>query len=85
LTVKRPPEGEAEFEILGLPAGVTSSTPIVKLTEDLKQLDFPIQMGPDARVGQFKTLVIKATIKRPSGTIVQTQGTGELTLTPPAP
>jgi hypothetical protein len=85
LDVKRPPEGEAEFEIVGLPAGVTSPTPIVKLAGELKQLDFPIQMGPDARVGQFKTLVIKATIKRPSGVIVQTQGTGELTLTPPAP
>ncbi len=83
LTVKRPPEGEAEFEIVGLPAGVTSPAPIVKLTGDMKQLDFPIQMGPDARVGQFKTLVVKATIKRPSGVIVQTQGTGELTLTPP--
>ena len=84
LTVKRPPEGEAEFEIVGLPAGVTSSAPIVKLAEGLTQLDFPIQMGPDARAGQFKTLVVKATIKRPSGTIVQTQGTGEVTLTPPA-
>ena len=85
LTVKRPPEGEAEFEIVGLPAGVTSSAPIVKLAGDMKQVDFPIQMGTDARAGQFKTLVIKATIKRPSGSIVQTQGTGELTLTPPAP
>ncbi len=85
LTVKRPPEGEAEFEIVGLPAGVTSSAPIVKLAGEMKQLDFPIQMGPDARVGNFKTLVMKATIKRPSGLIVQTQGTGELTLTPPAP
>lgn len=85
LTVKRPPEGEAEFEIVGLPAGVSSSAPIVKLAGEMKQLDFPIQMGPDARVGNFKTLVMKATIKRPSGVIVQTQGTGELTLTPPAP
>ncbi len=85
LTVKRPLEGEAEFEIVGLPAGVTSSAPIVKLAGEMKQLDFPIQMGPDARVGNFKTLVMKATIKRPSGLIVQTQGTGELTLTPPAP
>ena len=85
LTLKRPPEGETEFEIVGLPAGVTSSAPIVKLNGEMKQLDFPIQMGKDARVGQFKTLVIKATIKRPSGVIVQTQGTGELTLTPPAP
>ncbi len=85
LTVKRPPEGETEFEIVGMPAGVTSPTPIVKLAGEMTQLDFPIQMGPDARVGQFKTLVIKATIKRPSGLIVQTQGTGELTLTPPAP
>jgi hypothetical protein len=85
LNVKRPPEGEAEFEIVGLPAGVTSPTPIIKLEGDMKQLAFPIQVAADARPGQFKTLVVKSTIKRPSGTIIQTQGTGEVQLTPPAP
>jgi hypothetical protein len=85
LNVKRPTEGETEFEIVGLPAGVTSPTPVMKLEPEMKQLAFPIQVAADARPGQFKTLVIKATIKRPSGTIVQTQGTGEVQLTPPAP
>ncbi len=85
LEVKRPPEGEVEFELVGLPAGVTSPTPILKWNQEMKQLVFPIQVGADARPGQFKTLVIKSTIKRPTGSIVQTQGTGELQLTPPPP
>jgi hypothetical protein len=44
----------------------------------MTQLAFPLEIANDARVGQFKTLVITATIERPEGTIVQTQGTGEI-------
>lgn len=85
LQVKAPPEGEAEFELVGLPAGVTSPNPIVKLQADQTQLSFPIQVAADARVGQHKTLVVKATITRPTGKIVQTQGTGELQIAAPLP
>ncbi|MCA9134258.1 MAG: PPC domain-containing protein, partial [Planctomycetales bacterium] len=83
--VKRPPEGEVTFELLGLPAGVTSAQSVVRLEEGMTQLSFPIDVAADARVGQFKVLVIKATITRPAGTIVQTQGTGELQLAAPLP
>ncbi len=85
LEVKRPPEGEVEFEIVGLPAGVTCEQPKMKLEEGIQQLAFPISVAPDARVGQFKTLYVKATITRPGGQIVQTTGTGELQLVPPPP
>lgn len=85
LKVNASPEGETEFEIVGLPAGVTSPAPVVKLAGEMQQLAFPIQVAADARAGQFKTLVVKAVTKRPSGQIVQTQGTGELQLTPPLP
>lgn len=83
LDVKQPPEGETRFELVGLPAGVTSPNPIVKLEGELSRLAFPIEVAADARVGQFKTLVVKATITRPDGTILQTQGTGELQLAAP--
>ncbi len=83
LTVKRPPEGEVDFELLGLPAGVSSPNPKVKLSGDMTQISFPVEVAADARVGQFKSLVIKATITRPSGEIVQTQGTGEIQLAAP--
>ncbi len=83
LTVKTPPAGEAEFELVGLPAGVTSPNPVVKWVEGMEQLSFPIQVAADARVGQFKMLVVKATITRPEGKIEQTQGTGELQIAAP--
>lgn len=85
LEVKQPPAGDVEFELVGLPAGVSSPAPVVKFTEGMSQLAFPIDVAADARVGQFKMLVIKATITRPEGVIVQSEGTGEIQLTAPAP
>jgi hypothetical protein len=83
LTVKSPPQGEVEFELVGLPAGVTSSQPKVRFVEGMEQLAFPIDVAEDARVGQFKMLVVHATITRPEGQIVQTQGTGEIQIVAP--
>ncbi len=80
---KQPPEGDVEFELVGLPAGVTANVPKIKLTSDLTQLSFPISVAADARIGSFKTLVIKATITRPTGEILQTQGTGEMQIVAP--
>ncbi len=83
LTVKAPPQGDVSFELVGLPAGVTSPNPIVKFAEGMEQLSFPIDVAADARVGQFKMLVIKATITRPEGVIEQLQGTGEIQIVAP--
>lgn len=85
LEVKSPPEGEVEFELVGLPAGVTCDAPKVKLNEGMEQLTFPVQVAADARVGSFKTLVMRATITRPTGEILQNQGTGEIQLVAPPP
>ena len=85
LTVKRPPEGEVEFELVGLPAGVTCDQPKMALTEGMEQLSFPVQVAADARVGQFKTIHIKATIRREQGSIQQTAGPGEMQLAPAPP
>jgi hypothetical protein len=83
LTIKRPPEGEAEIELLGLPAGVTAKEPVVKIEGEMTALTYPIEITDEAKAGQFKTLVCRATIKRPEGVIIQNQGTGELQLDPP--
>ncbi|QDV22842.1 PPC domain-containing protein [Aureliella helgolandensis] len=83
LEVKRPPEGEVEFELVGLPAGVTSTQPTVKYTDGMQQISFPLQVAADARVGQFKTLYVKSTITRSGGQIVQTEGLGEIQLIAP--
>ena len=85
LEVKRPPEGDVEFEVVGLPAGVTSPQPKLKLSEGMQQLAFPIEVAKDARVGQFKTIYVKAKITRPEGSILQTAGRGELQLAAPLP
>ncbi|MCA9191055.1 MAG: PPC domain-containing protein [Planctomycetales bacterium] len=85
LEAKRPAEGIAEFELVGLPAGVTSPQAKVTYQEGQSQLEFPIDVAPDARVGQFKMLVIKATITRDGGTIEQNQGTGEIQIAQPLP
>lgn len=85
LTIKRPPEGEAQIELVGLPAGVTAPQGPIKVTPEMTTLAFPIEVAAEAKPGQFKTLVCKATITRPEGTIVQNQGTGEMQLDAPAP
>ena len=82
---KRPPEGTVELELVGIPAGVTCSQPKIAWTEGTEQVSFPVSIAADGRVGQHKTLVVKATITRPAGLINQTQGTGELQIVPPPP
>ena len=84
LEVKRAPEGEVSFEIAGLPAGVTTATPKLELKDGLQQLSYPITVDPKARAGTFKTVVVKALIKRPNGEILQTQGSGQVQIVPPA-
>lgn len=85
LTIKRPVEGEAQIELVGLPAGVTAPQGPIKVAPDATTLSFPIEVAADAKPGQFKTLVCKATVTRPEGSIVQNQGTGEIQLDAPAP
>ena len=81
--IKRPPEGEVEFEVVGLPAGVKCEQSKIKLVEGQKQLAFPITVAKEARVGQFKTIYVKAVITRPGGKITQTAGRGEVQIVAP--
>ncbi|MCA9125583.1 MAG: pre-peptidase C-terminal domain-containing protein [Planctomycetales bacterium] len=83
LEVKAPPEGDVQFELVGLPAGVTCEHPTVKWTPELQQLSYPIAIAADARAGLFKTIYIKASITRPGGVIMQNAGQGQLQLSPP--
>jgi hypothetical protein len=82
---KRPADGSVELELVGIPAGVTAPQPKIAWTDGTEQVNFPVTVAADGRVGQHKTLVIKATITRPNGQIFQTQGTGELQIVPPPP
>ncbi len=85
LKIKQPVEGDAHIELVGLPAGVSVPSGPIKVTPDMTALSFPIEVSSDAKAGQFKTLVCKATITRADGSIVQNQGTGEMQLDAPPP
>lgn len=85
LEVKRPAEGEVEIELLGLPAGATSSAPKTKVAADATAVSFPVSVAKEARAGKFASLVCQATITRPNGVIIQTQGTGEFQIDVPLP
>jgi hypothetical protein len=81
----RPSEGQVEMELVGLPAGASTEQPRLAWTEGTPQLNYPVLLAADARVGQHQTLAIKATITRAGGRIEQVQGTGELQIVPPPP
>lgn len=80
---KRPAEGEVEFEIVNLPAGVTTQQPKVKWDGKSPQIVFPVQVSEKTRVAPHKTLRITARITRPEGVITQTVGPGELQVIAP--
>ncbi|HBE69331.1 MAG TPA: serine protease [Planctomycetaceae bacterium] len=83
VTAKRPPEGEVEFEIVSLPAGVTAKQTKVKWDGKAEQVVFPVEVTSKARVAPHKTIHVKAYITRPTGVILQTAGRGELQVTAP--
>lgn len=85
LETKRPPEGTVEIELLGLPAGATSPGAKVKVADGATAVSFPVQVAKEARAGKFASLVCQATITRPNGVIIQTQGTGEFQIDVPLP
>ena len=78
-------QGTCELELVGLPAGVTCENSKVELKQDTEQVSFAVNVGEKARVGQHKTLVVRATVNNEKGLIKQTQGTGELQVDKPIP
>jgi hypothetical protein len=81
--VNREFAGKGELEILGLPAGVVCDQPKVEIKHDTQQVAFPVRIEESARVGQHKTLVVRATIQESEGVITQTEGTGVLQIDKP--
>jgi hypothetical protein len=88
--MKKPVEGTIEVEILGLPPGTSSPTPKLTLTPDAKQLAFPVTIPPEARAGNYKTVVCRGTVTNEKGVITQVNGNAEVQIDvpvapPPAP
>jgi len=71
--------------LVGLPAGVVCEKNKVAVTNDTEQVSFAVKVGEKARVGQHKTLVVRATVTNDKGIIKQTQGTGTLQVDKPIP
>lgn len=81
--VMRALEGAIELELVGLPAGVTSSAPKQPITTESTAVTFPIQISPAAKIGNHKTLYCVARISSDAGLITQTQGAGEIRIDAP--
>ena len=77
--------GACELELVGLPAGVVCEKSKVAIQNDTEQVSFSVKVGEKARVGQHKTLVVRATVNHEKGLIKQTQGTGTLQVDKPIP
>ena len=77
--------GSCELELVGLPAGVVCEKNKVEVKKDTEQVSFAVKVGEKARVGQHKTLVVRATVSQDKGIIKQTQGTGTLQVDKPIP
>ncbi|MCA9139682.1 MAG: pre-peptidase C-terminal domain-containing protein [Planctomycetales bacterium] len=85
MEILREYEGEAEVQLVGIPAGVTSPAATQKITPESKNVVFPLVIDAAAKVGKHKTLNCIARIKVGDETIVQTNGPGELRIDKPLP
>ena len=78
-------EGEAEVQLVGLPAGVTCDERIQKLTPESTAVTFALKLTDKAKVGRHKTLNAQSRVSVDGEVIVQTNGTGELRIDKPLP
>lgn len=83
--VMREFEGSGEIELLGLPAGVVCEQTKQPVKQDTEQLVYKVKVEDGARVGQHKSIVARATVTSPDGSIQQTLGTGILQVDKPLP
>lgn len=80
---KRPIDGVVEIEILGLPPGTKVETPKVPFPADGTQVAYALDIPPDTRAGNYKTIVCRATVASGLGLITQTNGNGEVQIDVP--
>lgn len=85
LTINREYEGDAEVQLVGIPAGVSSPAATQKITPDSSSVTFPLVISKDAKVGKHRTLNCQARVKVGDEVIIQTNGTAELRVDKPLP
>jgi hypothetical protein len=83
VTKRKDFEGEAQVELLGLPA--ESSAEKLKLTKDTQQLLFTIKATDKTPVGMNKNVFCRVEIPENGATILHSLGSGRLRVDKPAP
>ncbi|OYP34475.1 pre-peptidase C-terminal domain-containing protein [Rhodopirellula sp. MGV] len=78
-------EGEAEVQLVGLPAGVTCEAPTQPIPAGAESVTFQLKITNEAKVGLHKTLNAQSRVTVNGEVIVQTNGTGELRIDQPLP
>jgi hypothetical protein len=78
-------EGEAEVQLLGLPANTSTNPEPLKMTKDTTQLVFPVKIDETARPSVYKSLVCRAAVMQNGEPVTHTIGTGELRIDQPLP
>ena len=78
-------EGEAEVQLLGLPANTSTNPEPMKITKEPANLVFPITIKPEARPGVYKSLVCRVTVMQAGEPVTHTIGNGELRVDKPLP
>jgi hypothetical protein len=74
--------GEAEVQLLGLPANTTAAP--LKLTKDMTELTFTVKAAAEAPVGDNKNLLCQVLVPEAGTTILHHLGTGRLRVDPPS-
>jgi hypothetical protein len=82
---KIPFDGEAEVQLLGLPANTSTKPEPIKLKKDSAQMVFPIKVEEKARPATYKSLVCRAVVMQNGEPVTHTLGTGQLRVDKPLP
>jgi len=76
-------EGEAEVQLLGLPANTTAEP--LKLTKDMGEVMFTVKTTAESPVSDNKNLFCQVAVPEAGTTILHNLGTGRLRIDPPPP
>jgi hypothetical protein len=83
VTKRKDYEGEAEVQLLGLPADTTAAP--LKLTKDMPEVMFTVKAGAGAPVSDNRNLFCQVLIPEAGVTVLHNLGTGRLRIDPPPP
>jgi len=81
VTKRKDFEGEAEIQLLGLPANTTAAP--MKLTKDMTEVMFTVKVAAEAPVSDNKNLFCQVLVPEKGTTILHNLGTGRLRIDPP--